>query len=48
MTPTSPGNSRFPAWGFSGEAGATFECQLVRGATTLSAWGTCTTPACTT
>ncbi len=42
--PTSPGNSRSPAWSFTGEAGATFECQLTRGGTTLSAWSTCTAP----
>ena len=42
--PASPGNGRSPAWAFSAEAGATFECRLERGATVLSDWGSCTSP----
>src|SRR4051794_31217315 len=37
--PTSPGNTRAPSWSFSvGEAGDTFECQLDRSGTIVSAW----------
>ena len=42
--PTTPGSGRSPSWSFSGDAGATFECRLDRGATQLSAWGSCSAP----
>src|SRR6185503_3267014 len=32
------------AFGFSGEAGATFECRVDRGATTISGWASCSSP----
>ena len=39
------GASRAPGWTFSGEAGATFECRLERGAGTVVAdWGGCASP----
>ncbi len=41
-SPASPDNDLSPAWDFSGEAGATFECRVVRGATTVHDWATCT------
>ena len=40
-TPTADGT---PEWTFSGEAGATFSCQITRGATTVSAWAPCASP----
>src|SRR5207237_3896833 len=43
-SPPSPGNDTTPTWAFTGEAGATFGCQLVRGATVISALSSCTSP----
>ena len=42
--PPSPGSDASPSWGFSGEAGATFECRLDRGATVIAGWAACTSP----
>ena len=42
--PASPGNDATPAWSFSGEAGAAFECRLERGATVVSDWAACSDP----
>ncbi len=42
--PGSTGNDPTPTWAFSGEAGATFECQLSRGADVVSALAPCTSP----
>ncbi len=39
--PGSPGSSLTPTWAFSGEAGASFECQLSRGGTALLGLGPC-------
>jgi photosystem II stability/assembly factor-like uncharacterized protein len=36
--PASPGHDEHPAWSFSAEAGATFECELRRGATLVTQW----------
>ena len=43
-SPPSPSNDRTPGWGFSGEAGASLECRLVRGATVVSDWAACSSP----
>jgi predicted phage tail protein/sugar lactone lactonase YvrE len=43
-SPGAVGSSRLPSWSFSGEAGATFQCQLSSGATILSSYGSCTSP----
>jgi predicted phage tail protein/sugar lactone lactonase YvrE len=43
--PASPGRGRTVEWSFSAEAGATTECELVRGATTLEPFANCTSPA---
>ncbi len=43
-SPASPGNSLSPSWSFSGEAGASFQCKLTQGATTISGWAPCTSP----
>ena len=37
--PSSPGFDRHPVWSISGEAGATFECELRRGAALVTQWG---------
>ena len=39
--PTNPSNDATPTWNFTGEGGATFECELKRGAVTLSAFSAC-------
>ncbi|MFL5886107.1 MAG: hypothetical protein ACJ77M_13640, partial [Thermoleophilaceae bacterium] len=42
-SPATPSNSRSPSWSFSvSEAGDTFQCQLNRGGTVISAWAACT------
>ena len=46
--PASPGTSGSPSWAFSGEAGASFECRLARGATVVSDWAACASPPTTT
>jgi photosystem II stability/assembly factor-like uncharacterized protein len=43
VSPTSPDDSESPAWTFSGDAGATLECRLDRGATPVEGWTTCAT-----
>jgi sugar lactone lactonase YvrE len=43
-SPTTPGSGRSPSWSFSAEAGATFQCQLARGGTIISAFAACTSP----
>ena len=43
-SPTSPGNNANPSWSFTGEAGATMSCRLMKGATTVSNWANCTSP----
>jgi hypothetical protein len=43
-SPTTPDNDVAPSWSFSGEAGAAFECRLVRGATVISDWAACSDP----
>jgi hypothetical protein len=43
-SPTSPDNDQTPTWSFSGEAGASFECRLERGASVVSDWSSCTDP----
>src|SRR5207245_126062 len=43
-SPTTPDNSLTPSWSFAGEAGATFECRLTRGALVVWDWSTCTSP----
>jgi predicted phage tail protein len=43
--PTPLDNDDNPAWSFSSEAGATFECRVDYGATIVSAWAPCTSPA---
>ena len=42
--PGSPGRDNGPAWSFSGEAGASFECRLTSGGTTVSDWAACSSP----
>lgn len=42
--PGATGNSRGPGWSFSAEPGATFECSLASGATTLFGWAGCASP----
>jgi hypothetical protein len=42
--PASPGNDPTPTWSFSGEAGASVQCRLERGATVVSDWSACTDP----
>ena len=42
--PASPDNDTTPTWTFSGEAGATFECRLERGATVIYDWASCPSP----
>jgi hypothetical protein len=42
--PPSPGSDPLPSWTFSTEAGATLECRLSRGATTVSDWTSCSSP----
>jgi predicted phage tail protein len=39
--PPAAGVDTAPSWSFTGEAGATFECRLDRGATPFSGWGPC-------
>ena len=41
FAPASPGSGRSPSWSFTGDVGATLECRLDRGATTISNWATC-------
>ncbi|HEX2232245.1 MAG TPA: hypothetical protein VHG69_02655, partial [Thermoleophilaceae bacterium] len=41
-SPPSPDNDQTPTWSFTGEAGASFECRLTRGATVVSDWSSCT------
>ena len=43
-TPGAQGTATNPAWSFSGEAGASFECRLDRGATQVSDWAACSSP----
>jgi hypothetical protein len=43
--PTSPSRSLTPAWAFSGEADATFQCSLSKGATVIASFAACTSPA---
>jgi photosystem II stability/assembly factor-like uncharacterized protein len=43
--PATPGSGRGPSWSFTAEAGATTKCRLDRGATVISDWASCTTPA---
>jgi len=47
LTPVSPdpGNDATPTWSFTGEAGASFTCELRRGATVVSPLGACSSPA---
>jgi predicted phage tail protein len=42
--PSGPTNGPAPSFGFTAEAGATTECRLERGVTTVSAWSACTSP----
>ncbi len=42
--PGPAGSDATPSWSFTGEAGATFECQLTNGATVISALSACTSP----
>nr|MDP8943590.1 hypothetical protein [Actinomycetota bacterium] len=42
--PASPGQSRTPSWGFTGEDGSSFICKLTRGATVISDFASCTSP----
>ncbi|HSH62448.1 MAG TPA: Ig-like domain-containing protein, partial [Acidimicrobiales bacterium] len=42
--PGPTGNDANPAWSFTGEPGAAFECQLSSGATVISAFAACTSP----
>lgn len=43
-SPASPSSLRSPSWSFTSEPGATPECELSRGATVVSAWGSCSSP----
>ena len=43
-TPGLVGNDANPAWGFSGDAGASFECRVDRGATVVFDWAACSSP----
>ncbi|HEV2813178.1 MAG TPA: Ig-like domain-containing protein [Solirubrobacteraceae bacterium] len=43
--PPTPSNSSIAMWAFTGEGGALHSCRLTRGATVVSDWGLCTTPA---
>ncbi|MDP8976476.1 MAG: SMP-30/gluconolactonase/LRE family protein, partial [Actinomycetota bacterium] len=40
----NPGNDATPTWSFTGETGASFECELTNGAAVVSAFGPCTSP----
>jgi predicted phage tail protein len=43
--PGARGSSRTPAWSFTGEAGASFECRLETGTgTAVNDWSTCSSP----
>ncbi len=44
-SPASPGNDQTPSWGFTGEAGASFECRITRGATIVYDWAACSNAA---
>jgi hypothetical protein len=39
--PNDPSNDATPTWTFSGEAGATFDCKLMSGATVVRGFGAC-------
>lgn len=43
-SPGSPANTRTPSWTFSGETGATFECQLRLGTQVVQTRASCTSP----
>src|SRR5207247_49544 len=43
-TPTSPDHDPTVAWAFTGEAGATFDCRVDRGATQIADWAPCSSP----
>ena len=43
-TPGTLGNDTTPTWAFTGDTGATFECELVRGTTVISALAACNSP----
>jgi hypothetical protein len=43
-TPGATGSDRSPAWSFTSELDASFECQLKRGATSVEDWASCTSP----
>ena len=42
--PGPSGSSPSPAWWFTGEAGASFDCRLTRGATVIAPFAACTSP----
>ena len=42
--PPALGADRAPTWGFNAENGATVECRLDRGSTTVEGWATCASP----
>jgi hypothetical protein len=42
--PPSPATDSTPTWAFAGEAGASFECQLMRGTTVIAGYATCMSP----
>ncbi len=42
--PAPAGGDTNPSWSFVGEAGATLECRVDRGATVVSDWATCSSP----
>ncbi len=42
--PPADSSDGTPTWAFTGEAAAAFECRVDRGATTVIAWGACTSP----
>lgn len=44
-TPGATGTDTSPTWGFTGDAGASLGCRLSRGATILSGFSACTSPA---
>ncbi|HEX8082778.1 MAG TPA: hypothetical protein VF529_00720 [Solirubrobacteraceae bacterium] len=42
--PPAQSNDPAPAWSFTGEPGAAFECRMERGAAVVAAWAPCSTP----
>ena len=44
-SPVTPGTSANPSWSFTAELGASTDCRVMRGATVVSNWAPCASPA---